>query len=433
MKTIKLTSLLMAMVMALGMYSTTLAAEPKGEIKNEGIKIEEKAKGAQTMGELVFQSDNSDFLPLDQTWQNHRLWGSDRFDTANAVADEFIKTNAELGEVNKDYPDTAVTPVDTVILANAFDFPDALCATPLSKVANAPILLTQAEYLNEKTARQIRKMNIKNVIIVGGEGVVKNEVIADLIKQCDINDENIIRLGSETRYTTSYEIATHTMRLLEAKGQKIKEVVLMDGFKWQSALVTAPIAARNNMPVLLVPKTRDGWDGLNIKQWFEYMGLDSVETLLLGNQEAGEVPAEVLKEFIPHIEGDMFIPNGGIFATEYINQFDCIHAMRNRGYVGAPTSVFMANGNVFADALTVGALASKKDSYIMLPCQPSEHENDYINKELVKYKPYGYTVDDFKQIVADQVRGNAYKVSHVYYTGGEAVISESSGERLLRK
>ncbi|NEU03617.1 cell wall-binding repeat-containing protein [Clostridium senegalense] len=419
MKSKKLTTIIMAMVMTMSICTTALAAE----------KVE-----SQIMNEVVSKRSYSDSFPLEQEWQNHRLCGYDRFDTANMMADEFVKPNSELGEVNKDYPDTAETPVDTVILANDFNFPDAICSTPLSKATNAPILLTEAETLNEKTTSQIRKMNIKNVIIFRGDGVVKPQAIKDLVEKCGIERDSITQLGGDTRYMTSYEIAVETMQRLEKQGQKVKEVALMDGDKWQSDLVTAPVVARNNAPILLVPKTREPWDGMNIKQWFDHMGLKSFNCIKLGNQEAGEIPVDVIKEFIPlSVKDDQVVPNGGAFTTEYVNQFSCIGVLNARKYLGAPKSVFMANGNVFADALTVGALAAKKDSYMMLPCQPYEKENKYINKDYEATKEHGVSQNSIRELIEKQVRNNGFNIQHVYYAGGESVMDMSAGESLLRK
>ena len=128
-------------------------------------------------------------------WTKNRLWGSDRFETANKIADEFCKTNEELGLTLEYgeyfYPDCATTSVDTVILANGFNYPDALCATPLSRTLNAPILLTHQDNLTDSTKKQIEKMKIKNVTIVGGEGVVTPQVENEL----KLMGLNVTRLG----------------------------------------------------------------------------------------------------------------------------------------------------------------------------------------------------------------------------------------------
>lgn len=62
-------------------------------------------------------------------------------------------------------------------MVSADSFPDALSATPLACKKNAAILLTNKDRLNKYTAAYLKEANnIKNVIIVGGQGAVSAEV-----------------------------------------------------------------------------------------------------------------------------------------------------------------------------------------------------------------------------------------------------------------
>lgn len=94
---------------------------------------------------------------------SRRFSGSNRYKTAIEIA--------------KAYKDVLNKDIDTVILVSADSFPDALSATPLACKKNAAILLTNKDRLNKYTAAYLKEANnIKNVIIVGGQGAVSAEV-----------------------------------------------------------------------------------------------------------------------------------------------------------------------------------------------------------------------------------------------------------------
>lgn len=94
---------------------------------------------------------------------SRRFSGSNRYKTAIEIA--------------KAYKDVLNRDIDTVILVSADSFPDALSATPLACKKNAAILLTNKDRLNKYTAAYLKEANnIKNVIIVGGQGAVSAEV-----------------------------------------------------------------------------------------------------------------------------------------------------------------------------------------------------------------------------------------------------------------
>ncbi|MBF1057959.1 MAG: cell wall-binding repeat-containing protein [Peptostreptococcus sp.] len=96
-----------------------------------------------------------------------RIYGTDRYKTAVEIAKAF-KSN-----LNKD--------IDTIVLASGEDYPDALCAGPLASSKNAAILLTKSKTLNEDTREYIKaNINIKNIIIVGGERSISSSVENEL-------------------------------------------------------------------------------------------------------------------------------------------------------------------------------------------------------------------------------------------------------------
>ncbi|SHN79467.1 cell wall-binding repeat-containing protein [Desulfitobacterium chlororespirans] len=152
-----------------------------------------------------------------------RISGSDRYETSANIA--------EMGWTASDY----------AILASGENYPDALCAAPLAAKFDAPILLTSKNKLEEETKGQFSYLNVKKVIIVGGEGVISAKV-EQSIKNLGIE---VSRAAGLNRYETS---------LLVAKMMgNFDEAVIATGEDFADILSIAPIAAQKGMPILLTP------------------------------------------------------------------------------------------------------------------------------------------------------------------------------------
>lgn len=152
-----------------------------------------------------------------------RIYGENRYETAARIS--------EYGWKNSDY----------VILASGEGFADALSATPLAKKYNAPIMLTKKNELNEFSKNGLSKLKVKNVIIVGGQGAVSDQIE----KEISGMNIGIRRICGINRYETSLKIAQEV-------GIK-NGIVITNGTNFADAISIASIAAEKEMPVLLVP------------------------------------------------------------------------------------------------------------------------------------------------------------------------------------
>jgi Putative cell wall-binding domain len=145
-------------------------------------------------------------------------------------------------ETNLSIIDNGWTEASTVIIASGEAFPDALCAAPLAKANNAPILLTEKDGLNNATIDKLTKLKVKNAYIVGGAGVISTAVETQL-NNLDIT---CTRLAGSNRYETSVKVA-------ETLGTD-NGIVVASGENFPDALSIAPIAANMGMPILLSTK-----------------------------------------------------------------------------------------------------------------------------------------------------------------------------------
>ncbi|WP_341420327.1 DUF5050 domain-containing protein [Clostridium magnum] len=130
-----------------------------------------------------------------------------------------------------------------MILASGEAFPDALCAAPLAKANNAPILLTEKDGLNNGTIDKISKLKVKNAYIVGGTGVISAAV------ETQLDDLGVAwtRLAGSNRYETSVKVA-------ETLGTD-NGIVVASGENFPDALSGSVLAANLNSPIILTDST----------------------------------------------------------------------------------------------------------------------------------------------------------------------------------
>lgn len=158
-----------------------------------------------------------------------RLSGSDRYETAIAISQDGWETS------------------ENVILATGNDFPDALSAAPLAKQLNAPILLTTSDSISTELESELQRLKCKNIYLIGGDGVI-SENLEDKLQEMKFG---VIRISGNDRYETSLKIASYLFENFNVSS----EIAVATGDDFPDALSMAPIAASNDIPIILSPKT----------------------------------------------------------------------------------------------------------------------------------------------------------------------------------
>jgi hypothetical protein len=209
---------------------------------------------------------------------------------------------------------------DTVLLARADLFPDALAGTPLAVELDAPILLTPTDSLSEATAAEIERVTggEGRVVILGGEVAVSAEVEQQLR---DLGYD-ITRYGGENRFETAVEIAT------EGLGSP-STVLVADGGDFPDALIAGTSAPAVDGAVLLT----DGEEVPAVTQAYLDANADLVYAI-------GETAVEALPE-AERVAGAGPIGTSVLAAETFYPEV---------------TIVGIARVDEFADALTGGAL-----------------------------------------------------------------------------
>ena len=242
--------------------------------------------------------------PAEQQKTTTRVAGSDRIQTSV--------------EVSKKYYESA----DTVIIANYEQFADSLSASALSKALKAPILLVKKDQLDSVVAQEIKRLGAKNVIVIGGEKSV------DKIKD-SLSQYNLRTIAGANRYETSAKIAQEIIKLTGTK-----KAVIASGEVFADALTVAPLANKNNMPILLVQPN-------NIPKATQEVLKQIEEVIIVGGEKT--ISKEVENK----------LPNPTRIAGA--NRYETAKKIYEYGFKDR-SEVNIANGTNFADSLVIGSI-----------------------------------------------------------------------------
>ncbi|MFR9276115.1 cell wall-binding repeat-containing protein [Finegoldia magna] len=247
-----------------------------------------------------------------------------------------------------------------VIIADSGNYPDALTATVLAHVLDAPILLNNTRYLEDDVAREIVRLGATEVIIVGGHKSISENVKSQLAK---FDQNKVQRIWGRDRYITSSELAYEIQRLTG----KVNKAIIASGENFPDALATAPLGSKEIAPILLV--TRNQMDkkvskalkDLNIKRVYVAGGQYSVSKKL-----EAQLP-QVIRRFSGQ------------------DRYETAILVASYTYPESK-EVFVASGEVFPDALVIGPVCARRKAPILLSkSTPVKVTDDYIEKSKIEY------------------------------------------------
>jgi putative cell wall-binding protein len=228
---------------------------------------------------------------------------------------------------------------DTVVLANAYNYADALAGAPLAYALNAPILMTAANSLDANTRACIEQLGAKNIVLVGGESSI-SQVLAEALSK----DYKVSRVSGGNRYQTALKIAVELEKLT---GKRADTAIIATGANFADALSISPYAAIKGYPVLYAnPVT-----GLSAETAEHIKGMNA---LLVGGEAS--VPNSVLTQ--AELRSSYRLSGG----NRYVTSFE-IAKYTDKAY-GKDVSI--ATGQDFPDALTGSVLAAKLKTPLLL-------------------------------------------------------------------
>lgn len=157
-----------------------------------------------------------------------RLWGTGRYDTNKAINN---KLDVEEG-----------TPV---IIASGEGFADALSISSIASIKGYPIILTSKNNLAQQAKDILKKINPRQVYIIGGNGSISDSVKTQIKSITNLTDENIVRIWGTDRYKTSLNIAKY----FNLEGET---VTFASGKDFPDALSGSILSAKFNAPLVLI-------------------------------------------------------------------------------------------------------------------------------------------------------------------------------------
>ncbi|WP_341465059.1 cell wall-binding repeat-containing protein [Clostridium acetireducens] len=300
-----------------------------------------------------------------------RIGGKTRIETANYLASkEFVKA-------------------DTIILVNGWGYADAVSAVPLSKKLQAPILLTQnVGPLEEDIKYTIEKLQAKSVIIIGGKGVISEEIEKNLKTKYKV--ERICGTVDTTRMGTNAAVAYEVL-----KDSYVNTAILVNGQDgYADALTVSSIAASKGYPVLFT-KSKELPNSINniIEKY-------NLKILAVGGK------AVLSDEILDLVRGERIAFGKDRFETN----LSLLNWWKARDF----SNIYVAAGGrgdkEFADGLVAASAAAKNYAPLLLSGLGA---NEYHIQGTLKY-----------------IEDNISRKSIISIVGGEASVSKSIEESI---
>ena len=179
-----------------------------------------------------------------------RLAGNTRFETSLKIAEKV----------------TSGATVDTAFVVGGNGEADAMSISAYAAKKEAPIVVVDK---NEVSEEAMELLEGKNIEIIGGTGVVSEEVEAQLkemVKEDSTQDNTVVRLAGNTRQETNAKVinahySNPTVALIAKDGYVGGNGKLID------ALTAAPLAAEMNAPIILTTNelTKEQADVVEVK------------------------------------------------------------------------------------------------------------------------------------------------------------------------
>lgn len=204
--------------------ASSLPEGTKGEIKRLGAKNAIIVGGSGVVNDSVIK----DLKALGVT-NVGRIGGKDRYETSLEIA-KYIDKNCY--EVSK------------VVISNGHGEADALSIASVAGRDKMAIVLVEKDTIPTKVYSWLQSESLQNAYIIGGTGVVSDNVLS---KVNGITSGNITknRLGGKDRY------ATNAMVIDKFYGSVVNKTYIAKGYELIDALAAGPVAALNGSPVVL--------------------------------------------------------------------------------------------------------------------------------------------------------------------------------------
>ena len=228
----------------------------------------------------------------------------------------------------------------TVYLAPAGGFADALAGGPAAAKDNAPVLLTNRDTLSTSTRELLERIRPQRIVLLGGPNAISDAVataVAPLTSE-------VTRLSGPDRFATAAAISA-------ASFPRARTVYIASGSGFADALSGGAAAAASGSPVLLTQAT-----ALPEATARELRRLAPEHIVVLGGSSAVSAEVEAsLRAFAPDVQRrsgpDRYATSAAIVAAAFPSTVE---------------TVMVATGEDFPDALAAVAAAGAQNAPLLL-------------------------------------------------------------------
>lgn len=264
--------------------------------------------------------------------------GCPALDVARDAGADRIATSVDVAR--RTHPDGA----DTVVIAHAYGYADALAGGPLAAQVDAPILLSDRGSLPRIVADAVEDLGAQDAVLLGGRHALSAQVAEDL----EGLGLTVSRIGGATRFHTAADIADRVGG---------DEVYVTEGQDpdptrgWPDAVSVSPLASSQQRPILLA--TTDTLPDATAG------ALEGRTATVVGGEAA--VSSDVARAI-----GDVTGASVGRIAgaDRYRTSLAVSRVARDAGM--DPSTTWFATGQRYPDSLTAGPAIAASGGVLML-------------------------------------------------------------------
>lgn len=242
---------------------------------------------------------------------------------------------------------------DTVVMAYAHEYPDALVGATLAAELDAPLILNDRDRMFPGVSEELVRLDPERVVLLGGTRQMGPEVVQGIT---DLGIE-VERVAGTNRFATAAAVAE---RLAAERGDAPETVFVTEGANadplrgWPDALAVAPYAAHRGEPVLLVgadvvpPETRAALDALAPEEIVVVGGVGAVS-----ERVADDLAAD--GAIVRRLAGETRFATAGAVYDEALES----------GM--SPVTTWLGTGGNYPDALAAGAtIAARGEAFLLV-------------------------------------------------------------------
>ncbi|MDR2109037.1 MAG: cell wall-binding repeat-containing protein [Coriobacteriales bacterium] len=319
--------------------------------------------------------------------------GGSRYKTMQDVVETFLEN-------------TVTRRADTLILAKGTDYPDALAASGLAGIYDAPIVITKTDSLSPEAAAVISAAAPSRIFVLGDAAGSLGQPIVDAV-QALAPSASIKRLGGPTRYDTALEIYREGAGIpggaeipADAQGTDAhwsNIAIITRGDNFADALSVSPFAWATHTAVFLA----DPSTGLSAESLSAVAGGRFSKVYILGDENSipdlaisqlagagigGSARVTVASELAAAATAPV-VRLAGIdrYHTSVLIAEESLSA--NEGTVAelGYNHTLIAKGSDFPDALSGGALAGLLGSTLVLVNSASGTGDHALNEYILRH------------------------------------------------